>query len=577
MWGARLEVAMADLKTNVLYYGDNLDILRHHIPEESIDLIYLDPPFNSQRSYNVLFRESSGVGSGAQMEAFEDTWHWGAAAQAVYEEVVTGPHQRVARMLQAMVEGLGHNDVTAYLSMMAIRLVELHRVLKPTGSTYLHCDPTAGPYLRVLMDSVFGPKIFRNEIVWRRTGAHNKGRRFAPIHDTLLFYTKGDIHTWTFPTRPYMRGHVEEFFVKDAQGYRTKYFGNVLTGSGVRGGESGKPWRGFDPTAKSRHWAIPKRVLDEITEDLTGLGQHQKLDRLYELGYIKIVPGEAWPTYEHRIAPNDGQPVGDIWAFQPYTRGTVFGTDKGIDEDVRWLGTRDRERLGYPTQKPLTLLERIINASSNPGDIVLDPFCGCGTAVHAAQKLDRQWIGIDITHLAIGLIRRRVQDAFQGLAIEVMGEPKDLAGAEYLAASKPTQFEYWVVDKLDAKPTGGKGPDLDGVMPFVEFGGKVKRAVISVKGTKSVNPEMIREVLGALGPGKPIGILVTLTKPTKGMITQAVAAGSYESDGIKYQRVQIMTVEDILKGKRPHVPPPVSPFAKAPAEKKKKGKQQPLL
>jgi len=568
---------MADLKTNVLYYGDNLDILRHHIPEESIDLIYLDPPFNSQRSYNVLFRESSGVGSGAQMEAFEDTWHWGAAAQAVYEEVVTGPHQRVARMLQAMVEGLGHNDVTAYLSMMAIRLVELHRVLKPTGSTYLHCDPTAGPYLRVLMDSVFGPKIFRNEIVWRRTGAHNKGRRFAPIHDTLLFYTKGDIHTWTFPTRPYMRGHVEEFFVKDAQGYRTKYFGNVLTGSGVRGGESGKPWRGFDPTAKSRHWAIPKRVLDEITEDLTGLGQHQKLDRLYELGYIKIVPGEAWPTYEHRIAPNDGQPVGDIWAFQPYTRGTVFGTDKGIDEDVRWLGTRDRERLGYPTQKPLTLLERIINASSNPGDIVLDPFCGCGTAVHAAQKLDRQWIGIDITHLAIGLIRRRVQDAFQGLAIEVMGEPKDLAGAEYLAASKPTQFEYWVVDKLDAKPTGGKGPDLDGVMPFVEFGGKVKRAVISVKGTKSVNPEMIREVLGALGPGKPIGILVTLTKPTKGMITQAVAAGSYESDGIKYERVQIMTVEDILKGKRPHVPPPVSPFAKAPAEKKKKGKQQPLL
>jgi site-specific DNA-methyltransferase (adenine-specific) len=365
-----------------------------------------------------------------------------------------------------------------------------------------------------------------------------------------------------------MRGHVEEFFVEVDEGYRTNYFGNVLTGSGVRWGESGKPWRGFDPTAKGRHWAIPKRLLDEINEDLTGLSQHEKLDRLYELGCIKIVPGEAWPIYEHRIAPNDGQPMGDIWAFQPYTGGTVFGTDRGIDEDVRWLSPRDKERLGYPTQKPLALLERIINASSNPGDVVLDPFCGCGTAVHGAHKLGRHWIGIDITHLAIGLIRRRMRDAFPALAIEVVGEPKDLEGAKYLASSKPKQFEYWVVDKLDAQPTGGKGQDLDGVKPFIEFGSKVKRAVISVKGTKSVNPEMIREVLGALGPDKPIGILVILAGPTKGMKTQAAAAGSYESAGQKYPRVQIVTVEDILNGKRPHLPSPISPFAKAPKEKK---------
>jgi len=557
-----------ELKSNVLYYGDNLDILRKYIPEESIDLIYLDPPFNSQATYNVLFRESTGAGSEAQIEAFGDTWHWGPAAQAAYEEVVTGTNLRAWRILQAMVDGLGHNDVTAYLSMMAVRLVELHRVLTPTGSLYLHCDPTAGPYLRVLMDAVFGPKVFRNEIVWRRTGAHNKGTRFAPVHDTLLFYTKGDAHTWTFPTRPYMRRHVEEFFVKDAQGYRTNYFGNVLTGSGVRAGESGKPWRGFDPTAKGRHWAIPKRLIDEINEDLTGLSQHEKLDRLYELGYIKIMPGEAWPMYEHRIAPDHGQPMGDMWAFQPYTGGTVFGTDKGIDEDVRWLSPRDKERLGYPTQKPLALLERIINASSNPGDVVLDPFCGCGTAVHGAHKHGRRWIGIDITHLAIGLIRRRMQDAFPGLPIEVVGEPKDLGGAKYLAASKPKQFEYWAVDQLDAQPTGGKGQDLDGVKPFIEFGGKVKRAVISVKGTKSVNPEMIREVLGALGPDKPIGILVILAGPTKGMTTQAAAAGSYESAGQKYPRVQIITVEDILNGKRPQLPSPISPFAKAPKEKK---------
>lgn len=567
---------MSELKTNVLYYGDNLDILRNHIPDESVDLIYLDPPFNSKATYNVLFRETSGAASEAQIEAFEDTWHWGPAAAKAYEEVVMGPHQDVAGLLKAIVEGLKHNDVTAYLTMMAVRLVELHRVLKSTGSLYLHCDPAAGPYLRVLMDAVFGPTMFRNEIVWRRTGAHNKGRRFASVHDTLLFYTKGDAHTWMLPARPYMRGHVEEFFVKDKDGYRTNYFGNVLTGSGVRKGESGKPWRGFDPTAKRRHWAIPKRLIDEVAEDFAGLSQHEKLDRLYELGYIKIVPGQAWPMYEHHIRPTDGQPIGDIWAFQPYTGGTVFGTEKGIDEDVRWLSTRDKERLGYPTQKPLGLLDRIITASSKPGDILLDPFCGCGTAIHAAQKVGLPWIGIDITHLAIGLIRRRMRGAFPSLDIEVEGEPKDIEGARFQASTNSTQFEYWVVDKLDAIPTGGKGPDLDGVKPFMEFGGKAKRAVISVKGTKVVNPEMVRELKGALGDDKPIGALATLTKPTKGMISEAAKAGFYEAGGSKYPCVQILTVEEILDGKRLSLPAPTSPFAKTAAEKEK-AKQEKML
>jgi len=524
---------MVKLKTNVLYYGDNLDILRHHIPEESIDLIYLDPPFNSQRSYNVLFRESSGVGSGAQMEAFEDTWHWGAVAQAAYEEVVTRAHQRVARLLQAMVEGLKHNDVTAYLTMMAIRLVELHRVLKPTGSIYLHCDPTAAHYLKVVMDAIFGVQNFRNEIAWKRFNFHADAKRFGRVSDRLLFYTKSEAYTWNRLRVGFKDSYIESHFTHfDENGRRYRL--DNLNPPGGRGPV-------YEFHGQTRAWRFTRDKMLSLEAD----------------GKIYVAPGGV-AQLKRYLDEQPGEAVHEMWT------------------DIPPVNPQAKERLGYPTQKPLALLERIVSASSNPGDVVLDPFCGCGTAVHAAQKLGRQWIGIDITHLAIGLIRRRMQDVFQGLTIEVVGEPKDLAGAEYLAASKPTQFEYWVVDKLDAQPTGGKGPDLDGVMPFVEFGGKVKRAVISVKGTKSVNPEMIREVLGALGPDKPIGILVTLTKPTKGMITQAVAARSYESDGIKYQRVQTMTVEDILKGKRPHVPPPVSPFAKAPAEKKK-GKQQPLL
>lgn len=232
--------------------------------------------------------------------------------------------------------------------------------------------------------------------------------------------------------------------------------------------------------------------------------------------------------------------------------------------------------MGYPTQKPRELLERVIAISSNEGDTVLDPFCGCGTAVHAAHKLNRRWIGIDITHLAISLIRRRMQDAFSGLKVEVEGEPKDLEGARFLASSSPMQFEYWVVDRLDARPTGGKGPDLDGVRPFIEFGGKVRRAVISVKGTKVVNPEMVREVQGVLGDDKPIGILATLAEPTKGMITQAAAAGFYESAGRKYHRLQIITVREMLSGKRLDLPPTISPFAKAPTEKEK-AEQETLL
>ena len=375
---------------NTLYYGDNLDVLRRHLQDESVDLVYLDPPFKSNQDYNVLFQEQDGSRSAAQIRAFEDTWQWDQSAAAAFEEVVEAGGQ-VSLAMQAFRTVLHDSDMLAYLSMMAPRLVELRRVLKPTGSIYLHCDPTASHYLKMLMDAVFWAGNFRNEIIWRRTGAHNKARRYGPIHDVLLFYVKGgEGYTWTFPKRPYMRGHVEEYFEKDERGYKTAYYGNVLTGSGIRGGESGKPWKGINPTAKGRHWAVPGALrgdLEEAGVDFSGMTQHQIFDKMYELGWIKFLADQEWPVYERYLKDDDGQYMQDLWTFQPYTEGTVFGTEEGIDADVRWLSPQDQERLGYPTQKPEGLLERIIRASSKEGDIILDPFCGCGTTVAVARDL----------------------------------------------------------------------------------------------------------------------------------------------------------------------------------------------
>jgi len=535
---------MVELKTNVLYYGDNLDILREHIPHETIDLVYLDPPFNSNRSYNVLFRESGGAGSGAQIEAFEDTWQWGQAAQGAYEQVVTGPHQKVARMLQAMVEGLGHNDVTAYLSMMAIRLVELHRVLKATGSIYLHCDPTAGPYLRVLLDSVFGPRNFVNEVAWKRTSSHNDPKRFGRIHDTLLLYQKSSERVFNVLRRELDRAYVEKVYTQVDENGRRYRLGDI-SAPGGRGPVY--EWHGV-----TRPWRFTK----------------DNMEALYAMGRIKTYPdGRAMiNAYVRYLDESEGQPAQDWW------------------DDVGVIAAPAKERLGYPTQKPLALLDRIVSASSNPGDIVLDPFCGCGTAVHAAQKLGRRWIGIDITYLAINLIERRMTDAFPGLAVEVDGAPKDFASARDLAHRDKWQFQWWALTRLDAQPVAGKkeGSDkgIDGVIPF--FAGPkedYKRAIVSVKGGEHVGVAMVRDLKGVLEREKePIAVLLTLAPPTKDMVVEAAAAGFYESEfwERKFPRLQIMTIEEMLGGKKPDMPWGKAPFAKAPTEKER-GEQEALL
>ena len=576
--------------SNTLYYGDNLDILRRHIADESVDLVYLDPPFNSNASYNVLFKERTGEESPAQIRAFTDTWEWTQETERTYEQDIIlhpGTPAAVKDMMAAFRQFIGRNAMMAYLVMMTPRLVELRRVLKPTGSLYLHCDPTASHYLKIALDTVFGKDKFRNEIVWRRTGTHNKVSRFAPIHDTVIFYSRSDSYVWKNLVRPYMKGHVDEYFVQDDKGWRTNYYGNVLTGSGTRNGESGKAWKGFDPTAKGRHWAIPKKLLEEVGEDLSGLSQHQKLDRLYESGYIKIVDGQAWPVYEHYISSIDGYPLPDVWAYQPYTQGTVYDTNLGIDEDVRWLSPSDQERLGYPTQKPLALLERIIQTSSNEGGVVLDPFCGCGTAVAAGEKLKRKWIGIDLTHLAVALMKSRLKTAFglePGRDYEVLGEPQDAGSARALWEQDPYQFQFWAVSLLQGQPQSdqkkGADGDIDGILHFIDGPKRAAhRIIIQVKGGKVSAPQ-IRDLKGVVDREKAsLGLFISLDEPTGPMKTEASSGGFFRSDIWQkdYPKIQIRTISEMLSGHAFDLPPHPSMYQAAQRVTHTEGLQRELL
>jgi DNA modification methylase len=399
---------------NALYCADNLEVLRRCGPDETVDLVYLDPPFNSDQNYSLLSPGRDRARSAAPLPAFTDIWRWNAAVAVGFRETVeTGG--RIADALLAFRQFVGETDLLAYLSMIAPRLVELRRILKSTGSIYLHCDPTASHYLKMLMDAVFGPENFKNEIIWRRTGAHGPRRSFGPIHDTLLFYSKTNDYFFRVVKRPYLKGHVDSRYTLEGETGRYKFTsgGNVLTGANATGGESGQPWRDFDPSAKDRHWAIPRFLAEQMPAEFADLGVLAKLEALYEAGLVEIRPGAAWPTPVRYLRDGDGHPFGDIWAYQPYTQGTVHGTEEGIDADVAWMGPTDPERLGYQTQKPLGLLVRIIESSCPPSGVVLDPFCGSGTTIAAAQARSRRWIGIDQNGVAIDLVSQRLRKTFR--------------------------------------------------------------------------------------------------------------------------------------------------------------------
>ncbi|MFZ5453391.1 MAG: site-specific DNA-methyltransferase [Thermodesulfobacteriota bacterium] len=540
---------MADWK-NQLFFGDNLEILREHIPVNSVDLIYLDPPFNSKATYNVLFAEKSGEKSAAQITAFEDTWHWGRESEAAYHEVVTLGPRKLSDLLQALRSFLGANDMMAYLTMMAVRLVELHRVLKATGSIYLHCDPTASHYLKLVLDSIFSPYNFRNEITWRRS--HPKGhafKRFARNHDIIFAYAKEFRNvTWN----PQFKQHdiekvSKQYTLKDADG-RLYQLTSLLNPNPDR------PNLTYEFLGVTKVWRWTKdRMLEELLK-----------------GRI-IVPkgGRGIPRYKRYLDEQEGVPIDDFWYDIEFPAGS--------------------ERLGYPTQKPEALLERIIQAGSNEGDVVLDPFCGCGTALIAAERLKRRWLGIDITHLAITLIKNRLHDTFGPdlASFEVIGEPADLTSAQALAQENRHQFEYWALGLVDARPAQDKkkGADsgVDGIIDFNDDNsGIYKKLVIQVK-SGHVAAAQIRDLKGVREREKaPIAAFITLNPPTRPMKEEAAAAGFYEPEhfpGHRYPRVQILTIAEIFGGKTLEYPRFALPgtFKKAVRRRRDPGDKQDKL
>lgn len=525
---------------NRLFYGDNLHVLREHVPDESVDLIYLDPPFNSNANYNILFRSPTGEQSNAQIEAFEDSWHWNDVSEEAFDQVARSGNTRAFDLLNAMRAFLGHNDMMAYLAMMSIRLIELHRVLKPTGSLYLHCDPTASHYLKLLLDGVFGPTNYRNEITWKRTSAHSDGGRYGRTIDIILFYAKSADAHWVQPYAAYDENYVERFRNVDADGRR--WMDDNLTAKGLSGGGYAYAYKGVQS-----YWRMPIATMERL--DLEG--------RLHftRAGGIRL---------KRYLDEAKGMPVQALWA------------------DIPPINSQAQERLGYPTQKPVALLERIVAASCPEDGIVLDPFCGCGTAVHAAQKLGRRWAGIDITHLAISLIEKRMRAAFPGIELSVEGTPRDLAAAEDLAMRDKYQFQWWVVAVLDAMPFGGKkkGADggIDGILYFRPEGKKIEKALGSVKGGTHVGVSMIRELHSAMiRDGAPIGVFVCRGKPTAAMEREAAAVGRFHSvaTGRSYARLQIISLEQLFQGKRPDIPfvDPHAAFRNAPREARERQAQ----
>ena len=541
---------MAQRVSNQLFFGDNLHVLRDSIADACVDLIYLDPPFNSKRDYNLLFKtpkapkagktakKSSAVtteepeaeyGFGeAQITAFEDTWHWGTQAADEFREILQHANTDVAELMRALRSFLKENDMLAYLTAMCLRLLELHRVLKPTGSLYLHCDPTASHYLKIVLDAVFRPERFDSEIIWRRYGSHNDSKTFGAVHDTILFYTKSSEFKFNKQHTPHEVAYVEERFrFADADGRR--WAEQNLSSPNPR------PNLTYSFAAKNGIvYAPPPNGWKNTPERMAHLDAEDRLHypakeggRLRLKSYLDELPGA---------------PVQDMWS------------------DLVAIGGSSPERLGYPTQKPLALLERIIQASSNEGDIVLDPFCGCGTAVHAAQKLNRRWIGIDITHLAVSLIERRLKEAFPGITFDVHGTPTDIAAARDLAERDKHQFQIWACGLVGAQSYQGgrKGADrgIDGLL-YIEVGkNQTEKVIVQVKGGANVTRSNIATLKGDVDREQAAaGLFITLAEPTREMLREATAAGHFETPHHgAVPKIQILTIEALLAGTKPQLP-----------------------
>lgn len=546
------------LAVNLLYYGDNLNVLRDHerFPDESIDLVYLDPPFNSDRDYNVLFEERDATESEAQIRAFEDCWHWNPGTERVYRDLTDSNAEsqnipvRLVTLMETLYRFLGpRNDMMAYLVMMAVRLVELRRVLKPTGSLYLHCDPTASHYIKLVLDAIFGPERFQSEIVWQRTGA--KGlmtRRLPNNHDIIFAYCKGDAAIWN-AAEVFQPHDMTNLDAKTATKYcHTDADGRLYRLDNLINPNANRPNLTYEFLGVTKVWRWT---------------QH-RMEAAHRAGLVVQTKPGTVPQLKRYLDVGKGRPMGDVWT------------------DIPPLNSQAKERLGYPTQKPLALLERIIRLSSKEGAVVLDPFCGCGTAVHAAQNLRRAWIGIDITHVAIGLIENRLRQAFPGINFTVDGIPADVESARDLAESEPYKFQDWAIFKIGARPVSSMTPasrqskrgmdrGIDGVIRFRDDpnAAQSQRVLVSVKGGKSIVPGFVRDLRGTIEREKvPIGVLVTMYEPTREMRMEAAQAGTWTSPTWKreYDRIQLLTVEDLFAGKRVEYPGADVTLKRAPTE-----------
>ena len=511
-----------------LFFGDNLGVLREKIPDDYVDLVYLDPPFNKKQDYNVLFRHQDGTRAPAQIRAFKDTWRWDQESAAAYADLVEAGGS-VSLAMQAFRRFLGDNDMLAYLSMMAPRLVELRRVLKPTGSIYLHCDPTASHYLKMLMDSIFEPGNLRNEIIWKRTTAKAlTTRRLPSNHDVILVYQKSDDAYWNQDEAfiAYDRDNLDK---KTASKYRHRdKDGRLYHLDNLLNPNKNRPNLEYEFLGVRRVWRWTR----------------ERMEKAYEDGrVIQPSPG-AVPRMKRYLDEQRGRPIGDVWT------------------DIPPLNSQAKEREGYPTQKPVALLRRIIEASCPADGIVLDPFCGCGTTIIAAEDRGRDWIGIDITHLATNLITRRLRETFPGISWETAGEPTTLEGARALAQMDRYQFEWWALSRVGAGERGGsrkkKGADkgIDGRLFFFERdGGSEKQIIFSVK-SGIVHRSDVHELRGVVDrEGAEIGVLVTLQDPTGPMREEAATGEFYESPFGRHPRIQILTIEEILDGHGVDCPP----------------------
>jgi DNA modification methylase len=521
-----------------LFCGDNRVVLREYFAPASVDLIYLDPPFSSNRDYNQIFRDESGNRSPAQMLAFDDTWHWQAPKTDDTLRYLTDTDlnggtvpTELGSIIAALVSGLRKNPLTAYLVEMAVRLVEMHYVLKPTGSLYLHCDPTTSHYLKVVLDAVFGPKNFRSEIVWKRSSAHSDGkqgrRNYGHIHDELLFYTKGDTWTWNSMFTPHDPEYLARFYRHIEPQTGRRYRIDNLTAA-KPGGDTSYEWHGVKPY-KGRYWAYSRANME-------------KFEREERLIYSK----SGIPQYKRYLDEMPGVPLQDVWT------------------DINPVAPKKNEkseRVGFQTQKPLALLERIISVSSNPGDMVLDPFCGCGTAIIAAHKLGREWAGIDIAWLAIGVMKARMREyGIDDIAVE--NEPTEMDSLRQMIRERNGgyKFQFWALNKVLAMPIGGiekKGRDrgIDGVRTFSDAGGQLQRIIYSAK-SGHITPGMVRELIGVMKQERAaMGIFLTVERPTEEISRAARVAGSYQfAEDATFPRVQIVTAEDLLAGRLPDVP-----------------------